>query len=106
MQTFDRNRRGEFDQDLYVNLFAIFIEGKSASGILVSAQVADGEDQIIENVEDMVDGEEEGDATVETDEGTPLEPGTDVTEGEKVGDNMFRFVLDTCMDFLLSEIMM
>ena len=78
-----------------LKLSVIAIEGKSSSGILVSAQVADVEDQIIEDVEDMVDGEEEGDATVETDEGTPLEPGTDVTEGDKVGDNVVWFVLDT-----------
>ena len=70
-------------------MLIIATEGKSASGILVAAQVADVEDQIIEDVEDMVDGEDEGDATVETDEGTPLEPGTDVTEGEKVGGNLF-----------------
>ena len=52
--------------------------------MLVSAQVADVEDQIMDDVEDIAEGEDEGDATVETDEGTTLESGTEVTEGEKV----------------------
>ncbi len=64
----------------------------------VGAQVPDMEDQVVEDVEDVAEGEDEGDATVETDEGTPPDAGTEVTEGEKV-----RFSVCVCWKLCVSS---